>query len=79
MRYSKWIWLLVASVSVAVAIWRFVKPYEMKVSDGISKLMVDFLITLMIAFFGLFCLLKFVMLNKAAKKRQKMMDDFGNE
>jgi hypothetical protein len=79
MKYRKWIWLLLGVASLAVSVWRFAIPYEMKVSDPKSRVAIDTGFLLLLGVFGIFCLSRFVKLFKADKRLQKTIDNFGKD
>jgi hypothetical protein len=79
MKHLKWIWLVLGIASLATSVWRFVAPYEMKVSDPLSKVGIDIGISLLIGVFGVFCLFKFTTFVKTHKRRQNVIKDFLND
>jgi len=79
MKHLKWIWLALGIASLATSVWRFAAPYEMKVSDPLSKVGIDIAISLLIGVFGVFCLFKFTKFVKAHKTQQNAIKDFLNE
>jgi hypothetical protein len=79
MKYRKWVWLVLGIASIAICVWRFATPYEMKVSDPLSKVAIDIGLNLLVGLFGFFCLFMFMKVVKANKKRQNLIDDFGKD
>jgi hypothetical protein len=79
MKYRKWAWLVLGIASIVTSVWRFARPYEMKVSDPLSKVAIDTGLDLLVGLFGFFCLFMFMKVVKANKKRQNLIDDFGKD
>jgi hypothetical protein len=79
MKYRKWAWLVLGIASIAISVWRFAAPYEMKLSDPLSKVAIDTGLDLLVGLFGIFCLFMFMKVVKANKKRQNLIDDFGKD